>query len=73
MSNGSMLVVGGEDTANGLEQPNLEILPRIPGGNTTVYLDFLQETYPSNLYPFLIVLPSSNIFIGQFVFRRCVP
>jgi hypothetical protein len=58
--------MGGEDTNSGNEQPNLEILPRIPGGDTTVYLPFLDETYPFNLYPFLFVLPSSNVFCGQF-------
>jgi hypothetical protein len=62
MSNGSILIVGGEDNNSGNQQPNLEILPRIPGGDTTVYLDFLQQTHPFNLYPFLFVLPSGNIF-----------
>ena len=67
MSNGSMLVMGGEDTNSGNEQPNLEVLPRVPGGDTTVYLDFLASTYPFNLYPFLIVLPSTNLFVGQLI------
>jgi hypothetical protein len=69
-----MLVMGGEDTNSGNEQPNLEVLPRIPGGDTTVYLDFLAQTYPFNLYPLLFVLPSGNLFVGQFVLGRpCRP
>jgi hypothetical protein len=66
LSNGSMLVMGGEDTNSGNEQPNLEVLPRIPGGDTTVYLDFLAQTYPFNLYPLLFVLPSGNLFVVYF-------
>jgi hypothetical protein len=62
MSNGSVLIMGGEDTNSGNQQPNLEILPRIPGGDTTVFLDFLAQTHPFNLYPFLFVLPSRNVF-----------
>jgi len=65
MANGSILVMGGEDNNSGNEQPNLEVLPRIPGGDTTVYLDFLAQTYPFNLYPFLMVLPSGNLFTGR--------
>jgi len=48
--------MGGEVGANAPPNPTLEILPRIPGGNTTVYLDWLQRTDPNNLYPFLHVL-----------------
>jgi hypothetical protein len=44
----------------------LEILPRIPGGDTTVYLEFLALSYPETVYPFLYVLPSGNVFIGEF-------
>ena len=65
MANGSILIMGGEDNNSGNEQPNLEVLPRIPGGDTTVYLDFLAQTYPFNLYPFLLVLPSGNLFTGM--------
>ncbi|TFK51378.1 copper radical oxidase [Heliocybe sulcata] len=66
MSNGSVLVVGGEAGSNGAPIPTLEILPRIPGGDTTIYLDYLNRTDPNNLYPFLFVLPSGNIFIGYY-------
>ncbi|KAF4631378.1 hypothetical protein G7Y89_g6752 [Cudoniella acicularis] len=74
MANGSILVVGGEIGSNDAEQPTLEILPPtgVPDAaassgysNTTVYLDFLQETAPFNLYPFICVVPS-GIFIAYY-------
>ena len=65
MSNGSILVVAGSDTDNGNIQPNLEILPRIPGGDTTVYLEFLAQSHQWNGYPFVYVLSSGNILIGE--------
>lgn len=64
LSNGSILVVGGSSSESGPVQPNLEILPRIPGGDTTVFLQFLADTEPFNVYPFLFVLSSGNVFIG---------
>jgi hypothetical protein len=66
MSNGSVLVVGGELSANAPPNPTLEILPRIPGGDTQIFLDWLNRTDPNNLYPFLHVLPSGSIFVGEF-------
>jgi hypothetical protein len=66
LANGSVLVVGGENGPNGPPTPTLEILPRIPGGNTLVFLNWLQRTDPNNLYPFLHVLPSGRIFAGKF-------
>jgi len=74
MANGSILVVGGEIGSNDAEQPTLELLPAtgVPDAgtisgysNTTVYLDFLQQTAPFNLYPFICVVPS-GIFIGYY-------
>ena len=64
MSNGSVLVMGGETGSNAPANPTLEILPRIPGGPTLVMLDFLLRTDPDNLYPFLITVPSGRIFVG---------
>ena len=58
--------MGGETGANAPANPTLEILPRIPGGDTQVYLDWLDRTDPNNLYPFLHVLPSGRIFAGEF-------
>ncbi|KAI0246519.1 copper radical oxidase [Lactifluus subvellereus] len=66
MANGSVLVVGGEIGPNAPANPTLEILPRIPGGNTQVFLDWLKRTDPNNLYPFLHVLPSGLIFVGYY-------
>ena len=66
MSNGSVLVMGGEVTANGAADPTVEIVPRIPGGSTKVSLDFLERTTPNNLYPFVHILPSGRIFVGEF-------
>ncbi|KAF4584731.1 hypothetical protein EYR38_001962 [Pleurotus pulmonarius] len=66
LANGSILVIGGETGSNASPQPNLEILPRPSGGNTVVELDWLQRTDPNNLYPFVFILPSGNIFVGYY-------
>ncbi|KAI6024210.1 copper radical oxidase-like protein [Pisolithus marmoratus] len=66
MPNGSILVVGGETGSNGPPQPSLEVLPKPPGGDTVITLDYLQRTDPNNLYPFLMVLPSGRFFIGYY-------
>ncbi|KAH9991267.1 hypothetical protein BJV77DRAFT_547602 [Russula vinacea] len=66
LSNGSVLVVGGENGAGGAADSTLEIIPRIPGGSTLVSLDWLDQTDPNNLYPFLHVLPSGRIFVGYY-------
>ena len=66
LPNGSILVIGGEPGSNdATHQPNLEILPKPAGGDTVVSLDWLAHTDPFNLYPFVIVLPSTHIFIGK--------
>lgn len=67
MPNGSVLVVGGEEGSNGAPIPTLEILPTPAGGPTYLFMDWLERTDPNNLYPFLHVLPSGNIFVGKFV------
>ncbi|KAI0315679.1 copper radical oxidase [Amylostereum chailletii] len=66
LSNGSVLVVGGEIGSNGPPEPTLEILPTIPGGSTLKFLDYLNRTDPNNLYPFLFMLPSGRVFIGYY-------
>lgn len=63
MTNGSILVVGGEDGSNGAPTPSLELLP--PTG-PTVYCDWLDRTDPYNLYPFLAVLPGGGIFVAYY-------
>ncbi|KAH0580445.1 hypothetical protein H2248_001946 [Termitomyces sp. 'cryptogamus'] len=66
LSNGSVLVIGGETGSNASPQPNLEILPKPPGGDTVVELDWLARTDPNNLYPFVLVLPSKRLFVGYW-------
>lgn len=63
MTNGSVLVMGGEQGSNGAPTPSLELLPRT--GNLK-YCDYLDRTDPNNLYPFLAVLPSGGIFVGYY-------
>ncbi|EME81961.1 uncharacterized protein MYCFIDRAFT_165158 [Pseudocercospora fijiensis CIRAD86] len=63
MSNGSVLVMGGEEGSNGAPVPSLELLPAT--GNLQE-CDYLRRTDPNNLYPFLINLPSGNIFVGYY-------
>ena len=65
MANGSVLVVGGESGSNGPPVPSLEVLPKPAGGETILTMDWLQRTDPNNLYPFLHMLPSGNIFVGE--------
>ena len=60
MTNGSVLVVGGEEGSNGAPVPSLELLPK-SGGILT--MDWLQRTDPFNLYPFLSILPSGGILV----------
>ncbi|KAI0925387.1 hypothetical protein AcV7_005644 [Taiwanofungus camphoratus] len=66
MSNGSILVAGGEVGSNGAPEPTLEVLPTPEGGPTYLFLDYLNRTDPNNLYPFLHMLPSGRIFIGYY-------
>ncbi|GIZ37716.1 hypothetical protein CKM354_000115300 [Cercospora kikuchii] len=63
LANGSVLIAGGEEGSNGAPVPSLEILPQT--GNL-INAPYLLRTDPNNLYPFLIVLPSGNIFIGYY-------
>jgi len=63
MANGSVLVVGGENGANGAATPSLELLP---SGGGTRYMQWLKDTDPYNLYPYLAVLPTGNIFVSYY-------
>ena len=62
MTNGSILVIGGETGSNAAAVPSLEILPP-PANGYEKYLDWLERTDPNNLYPFLWVLPTGGIFV----------
>ncbi|KAL8673658.1 MAG: hypothetical protein Q9168_001913 [Polycauliona sp. 1 TL-2023] len=63
MSNGSILVVGGQDGSNGAPVPSLELLPQVGGA---IEMDWLLRTDPYNLYPFMFVLPGGGIFAGYY-------
>lgn len=63
MANGSILVVGGEEGANGAPVPSLELLPKT---GPVVFCDWLERTDPYNLYPYLAVLPSGGIFVAYY-------
>ncbi|KAH7084811.1 copper radical oxidase-like protein [Paraphoma chrysanthemicola] len=63
MANGSILVVGGQDGSNGPPVPNMEILPAV---GPVYEAQYLRDTDPYNLYPFLVVLPSGGIFIQYY-------
>lgn len=65
MSNGSVLIMGGEDGSNGKAVPSLELLPN-PNNIAPLYCDYLQRTDPYNLYPYLAVMPSGNIFVSYY-------
>lgn len=64
MTNGSILVVGGEVGSNSAPSPTLELLPATGGG--LVFCDWLNRTDPLNLYPFLAVVPSGGIFVAYY-------
>ncbi|KAI5866960.1 putative glyoxal oxidase [Durotheca rogersii] len=63
MTNGSILVVGGEIGSNDRPEPTLEILPY---AGPALYMDWLERTDPNNLYPFMAVLPGGGIFIAYW-------
>jgi hypothetical protein len=63
MANGSILIVGGEDGSNGPPVPNMEILPTV---GPVYEAQYLRDTDPYNLYPYLVVLPSGGIFIQYY-------
>ncbi|KAJ2932171.1 hypothetical protein H1R20_g4934, partial [Candolleomyces eurysporus] len=66
LSNGTILIMGGQIGSNDRPEPSLEILPKPAGGSTVVHLDWLERTDPNNLYPFIVILPSTNIFVAYY-------
>ncbi|KAJ7222415.1 hypothetical protein GGX14DRAFT_428693 [Mycena pura] len=72
LPNGSIMVIGGETGANASPEPNVEILPTPEGGDTVVFLDWLNRTDPNNLYPFVLVLPSGNLFVAYYNEARII-
>ncbi|KAL3421446.1 WSC domain-containing protein [Phlyctema vagabunda] len=71
MTNGSVLVMGGEIGSNSAPSPSCEILPR-PAGGYSKYLDWLDRTDPNNLYPFMYVLPQGNILVIYYNEARII-
>jgi len=71
LTNGSVLIIGGEIGSNSAPTPSLEILPP-PKGGYEKYLDWLDRTDPNNLYPFLWVLPSGGIFVVYYNEARII-
>ncbi|KAJ7583869.1 hypothetical protein C8J56DRAFT_1054387 [Mycena floridula] len=72
LPNGTILVMGGEIGSNSAPQPNLELLPKPEGGPTLIDLDFLRQTDPFSLYPFVMVLPSGNLFVAYYNEARII-
>ncbi|KAJ6479649.1 copper radical oxidase-like protein [Mycena sanguinolenta] len=66
LPNGTVMVIGGETGSNASPEPNVEILPTPEGGDTVIFLDWLNRTDPNNLYPFVFVLPSGNLFVVYY-------
>jgi hypothetical protein len=64
MSNGSIMVIGGEVGSNSAAVPSIEVLPGT--GTPPLYMDWLDRTNPNNLYPFTCVLPSGGIFVAYW-------
>ncbi|KAJ6479629.1 hypothetical protein C8R45DRAFT_1076519 [Mycena sanguinolenta] len=66
LPNGTIMVIGGETGSNASPEPNVETLPTPEGGDTVIFLDWLNRTDPNNLYPFVFVLPSGNLFVVYY-------
>ncbi|KAI0968234.1 copper radical oxidase [Xylaria arbuscula] len=72
LSNGSILVMQGEDGSDGPIVPTLEILPRPAGVTNSTYIDYLENVEKINSYPFMAILPSGNIFFSQYNEARLI-
>ncbi|KAI1203614.1 copper radical oxidase [Nemania serpens] len=72
LSNGSILVMAGEDGSDGPVVPTCEILPRPAGVTTSTYLDYLENVEKINSYPFLSIMPSGDIFFAQYNEARLI-
>ncbi|KAI0102622.1 copper radical oxidase [Nemania sp. FL0031] len=72
LSNGSILVMGGENGSDGPMVPTCEILPRPAGVTNSTYLDYLENVEKINSYPFLAVLPSGDLFFAQYNEARLI-
>ena len=64
LSNGSVMVIGGEVGSNSAAVPSIEVLPFT--GTAPLYMDWLERTNPNNLYPFTCILPGGGIFVAYW-------
>jgi hypothetical protein len=58
-----MLVVGGQDGSKSSQVRNMEIDLMV---GPAYDVQYLRDTDPYKLYPFMVVLPSSDIFIQYY-------
>ncbi|KAI0813023.1 copper radical oxidase [Xylaria sp. FL0064] len=72
LSNGSVLVMGGENGSDGPVVPTCEILPRPAGVTNSTYLDYIENVEKINSYPFMAILPSGDIFFAQYNEARTI-
>ncbi|KAH8661991.1 copper radical oxidase [Xylariales sp. PMI_506] len=72
LSNGSILVIGGEDGSDGPMVPSAEVLPRPAGVTSSTYLDYLANVEKVNSYPFVAIMPSGDIFFAQWNEARLI-
>ncbi|KAK8133479.1 glyoxal oxidase N-terminus-domain-containing protein [Apiospora sp. TS-2023a] len=72
LSNGSILVMGGEDGSDGPMVPSAEVVPKPPGVTAVTYLDYLANVEKVNSYPFVAVMPSGNMFFAQYNEARLI-
>ncbi|ORY56844.1 uncharacterized protein BCR38DRAFT_355246 [Pseudomassariella vexata] len=72
LSNGSILIIGGEDGSDGPMVPTAEVLPRPAGVTASTHLDYLENVAKVNSYPFVAVLPSGNMFFAQYNEARII-
>ncbi|RDW66140.1 E set [Coleophoma cylindrospora] len=71
MTNGSILIMGGEIGSNSAPSPSCEILPP-PAGGYSKYLEWLDRTDPDNLYPFMYVMPAGGILVVYYNEARII-
>lgn len=72
LSNGSIVVIGGENGSDGPIVPSCEILPRPSGVTKSTYLDYLKNAQTNSSYPFMAILPSGDIFFAQYNEARLI-
>jgi hypothetical protein len=73
LSNGSIVVISGENGSDGPMVPTAEVIPRPAGVTTSTYLSYLNQTnIKINSYPHLAVLPSGDMFFSQYNEARII-